>query len=179
MNTGLSVADAMTTKPVTVRPDEQVSRVAKLMKSEHLGSVIVTVDSKIVGIVTEQDIVYKIVARDQSTDTPVEQIMSANVITIEPQQDILDAAVKMNKLNVRRLPVVRDNQVVGMLTMKDILKVEPELFQLMVDKIDLREEQRKPIHRVRDREGVCNICGNYAPFLFEQDDVMVCIDCKE
>jgi len=64
--------------------------------------------------------------------------MSKDPVTITPEQDITDAMLKMGKFNVRRLPVVEDGKVVGILTIKDILGVQPELFQIIADKIELR-----------------------------------------
>ena len=170
MRTGLRVIDAMTKEPVTVTPDTSVFECAKKMKKEHLGSVIVQDKERLAGIISEQDLVHKIIASGVSSKkTPVKEIMTTDVVTITPDKDITDAMLKMSALNVRRLPVTEGAQLVGVLTMKDILKVEPQLFELIVDKIQLREEKLKPINRV----------GDYASFLFEQDDSLVCKDCRE
>ncbi len=180
MKTGLKVIDAMTKKPITVSPDTTVFEVASIMKNEHVGNLIIEDKGKLKGIVTEQDLVYKIVAESNNPKkTLVKDIMTKKVVAIEPNKDITDAMLKMSKLNVRRLPVIEDHKIVGILTQKDILKIEPQLFELIVDKIELREEKNKPIHRVSEREGICQLCGNYAAFLFEQDGVMVCKDCRE
>ena len=179
MNTGLKVIDAMTKKPVTVSPDSSIHETALKMKKEHLGSVLVEEKGKLIGILSEQDLVYKIIAQNKNPKkTPVRDIMIKDVISINPDKDITDAMLKMSKLNVRRLPVIEDDKLVGVLTLKDILKVEPQLFELIVDKIELREENSKPINIVGEREGICELCSNYTPFLFEQDESLVCKDCR-
>jgi signal-transduction protein with cAMP-binding, CBS, and nucleotidyltransferase domain len=180
MKTGLSVIEAMTKNLVSVSPKTTVFEVAKLMKREHVGSVIVEENKKLIGILSEQDLVYKIVAQSKDPKkTLVKEIMVDDVISINPENDITEAMLKMSKLNVRRLPVVEEGKIVGMLTMKDILKVEPQLFELIVDKIELREENNKPINLVGEREGICELCNNYTPFLFEMDESLVCKDCRE
>ena len=180
MKTGLKVIDAMTKKPITISPNTTAFEAASIMKKERVGNLIVQDKGKLKGILTEQDLVYKIVADGNSPKKiAVKDIMTKKVISIQPDKDITDAMLKMSKLNVRRLPVIEDDKIVGILTQKDILKIEPQLFELIVDKIELREEKSKPIHRVGEREGICQLCGNYAAFLFEQDEVMVCKDCRE
>ncbi len=180
MDTGLKVLDAMTKRPVTVSHGTKISKAAEKMKQEKVGSVLIQKKGKLIGILSEQDLVYKIVAHGlDPKETRVNQIMTKDVVTISPDEDIREAMIRMNKSNVRRLPVTHNTKIVGMLTMKDILKIEPELFELIIDKFDLKEEKSKPIHRVGEREGICQMCGNYTDFLFDQEDIFVCIYCKE
>ncbi|MBN2367923.1 CBS domain-containing protein [Candidatus Woesearchaeota archaeon] len=180
MKTGLKVMDAMTRSAVTVSPETSVFECAKKMKEERLGSLIIQEKGKLSGILSEQDLVHKIIAKGiNPKKTPVKDIMTSEVVSISPEKDITDAILKMSLMNVRRLPVVEDSNIVGILTSKDILKIEPQLFEVLVDKMELREEKRKPINRIGEREGICELCGNYANYLFEQDEIMVCKYCKE
>jgi len=75
----------------------------------------------------------------------VENFMEKRLITIAPEVDIFDAINMMSEYNIRHLPVMSDNKMIGFVTLKDILKIEPELFELLVDKFELRETERKPI----------------------------------
>ena len=180
MKSGLSVIDCMTKTPITITPKNTIFEAAKLMKKERIGNVIVSEKKILVGILSEQDIIYKVVAeKKDSNKVLVGDIMSKNVVSITPDKDITDAMLKMSQLKVRRLPVIEDGQILGMLTQKDILKIEPELFELIVDKIQLREEENKPIFRVGEREGLCELCGNYTSFLFDKDGSLVCKDCRK
>jgi signal-transduction protein with cAMP-binding, CBS, and nucleotidyltransferase domain len=180
MKTGLQVIDAMTKQLVSVSADTSVFDCAVLMRKEHVGSIIVEEKGAIDGIVTEQDMLYKIVCENKDPkNTKVREIMTHDVAIINPDNDIADAMIKMSQLNIRRLPVVEEGKLVGMLTHKDILKIEPQLFELLVDKLELREEKNKPINRIGEKEGICQLCGEYATFLFEQDSVFVCKECRE
>lgn len=180
LKTGLNVIDAMTKKLISVVPTTSAFECAKILKKEHLGSVVVKDKGKLLGIVSEQDLVYKIIAKSiEPKKTKISEIMTKKVITISPDKDITDAMLKMSKFNVRRLPIVENGKILGMLTMKDVLKIEPQLFELIVDKLDLREENHKPIHLVGEREGICEYCSNYTEFLFEMDESLVCKACRE
>ena len=68
---------------------------------------------------------------------------------------------------------------VGFLTIKDILKIEPQLFEIIVEKFELREEARKPVFGSDENEGICEVCGNYSSNLEEASDgSKVCSQCK-
>ena len=180
MKTGLKVIDVMTREPVSVEPSISALACAILMKKEHLGSILVSKGDKLIGIVTEQDLVYKVIAggRDPKI-TQVGEVMSEKLVTVSPELDINDAIIRMSDLNVRRLPVVDEGRSIGMVSIKDILKVQPALFDLIVDKIELMEEKSKPINKVGEREGICQLCGEYANYLFEQEEIFVCKNCIE
>jgi CBS domain-containing protein len=146
MKTGYKVYDAMTQEPVCVGPEDTIINCANIMKDNKVGGIIVKEGKKLVGICTEQDFVHKLISENKNPiDFKIKDIMCSNVRTIEPDKDIFDAIMKMRDLNVRRLPVVSNGELVGMLTMKDIVKIEPQMFDLLVDKIELREEDNKPI----------------------------------
>jgi CBS domain-containing protein len=180
MKTGLKVIDAMTKEPISVSPEDSVKNCAELMKKNHVGSVVVLKNEKLLGIISEQDFVYKVIAKDKDVyKTKAKDIMTTDPVTITPDIDIFNALVKMRDSNVRRLPVIDGEKLVGFLTSKDVLKIEPQLFELIVDKIELREEKNKPIHRIGDNEGLCSLCGEYTDFLYEEDGVMVCENCRD
>jgi signal-transduction protein with cAMP-binding, CBS, and nucleotidyltransferase domain len=180
MKTGYKVCDAMTEKPVTIGKNISLVDCANMMKEHHVGAMIVN-EKEGLFILTEQDIVRKAVASGlDPKKTKVSDLMTKAEYTIEPQQDIFEALVIMRDFNIRHLPVVDGKNMIGLLTLKDVLKIEPQLFDLMVDKFELREEERKPLKmKPRTNEGVCNTCGNYAEALFEKDGVMVCEECAQ
>jgi len=147
MKTGYKVSDAMTQNPVFVNPDHKIVDCAKEMKAFKVGALIVKDGEKMVGICTEQDIVHKLVAENKNPeDILMKDVMCTSVRTISADKDIFEAIMKMRDLNVRRLPVISDDgTLAGMLTSKDIFKIEPQLFDMLVDQIDIREEERKPV----------------------------------
>ena len=144
VKTGIRVFDAMTTKPICVQEHYTAEECAKMMKKFSVGSILVK-DGKVVhGIITEQDMVYKVVAKNRNPkEVLAREIMVTNLFTVTPDKDIYDAMLMMRNNDIRHLPVVDDDKFVGFLTMKDILKIEPQLFELLVEKIRLREEDTK------------------------------------
>ena len=159
MKSGFKVADAMTINPVSVSPDTSLLKCAKIMSEKHVGAVVVK-DWNSLGILTEQDIVRKAVAKNINMNESVKNFTETKLITISPDTDIYDALIKMRDSNIRHLPVVENDGMVGLLTIKDILKIEPQLFDLIVEKFELREESRKPINRIIPTEGICQHVEN-------------------
>jgi CBS domain-containing protein len=178
MKTGYKVGDCMTMHPVTVNKSSTLKDCANLMADKHVGSLLVEEKGKIVGIVTEQDMVRKGIAKllDPAI-TPIEQVMEAEVITISPDKDIFEALTTMRDYNIRHVPVIDKGKFVGFLTIKDVLKIQPQLFELIVEKFELKEEARKPIFG--GEEGVCEVCGNYSSDLEDVDGQQVCAQCKD
>jgi CBS domain-containing protein len=124
------VQDAMSSKVITISPDVSVSDAANLMNDMKIGCIVVTEREKIAGILTERDIISSIVipGRD-ARRVRVREIMNSPVVTIEPEKSIEEAADLMSSLKIRRLPVVRGEKMVGILTSSDIVR-----FYLDVDK---------------------------------------------
>lgn len=146
MKTGFSVMDAMTKRPVSVKKELSVQRASQIMEESDVGSLLVVDAGKIIGIVVEEDIVRRVVAKNKvPRDVQIKDIMTKHVITIKPNVDIYNALVVMRDNNIRQLPVVIKDELVGMLTVKDILKIEPDLFDIASEKWDIRESDQKPV----------------------------------
>ena len=177
MKSGYKVADAMTINPVSIIPNTTLLECARIMAEKHVGAVVVK-DWKSLGILTEQDIVRKAVAKGIDVNEKVRGFMEKDLITISPNADIYDALIKMRDNNIRHLPVVENNEMVGLLTIKDILKIEPDLFDLIVEKFELKEESRKPINRIIPTEGICQECGEYSEKVNELNNTILCENCS-
>ena len=117
------VSDIMTKKVIhSVNPRDSVKKAAKTMKEVHSGCLIVIQKGKLVGIVTERDIVHRVVALGRSTErTPVSKIMSTPVVTASPKSSVSDAAKLMIKNEIRRLPITQGRRVVGIITATDLV----------------------------------------------------------
>ena len=178
MKSGYKVADAMTINPISINPDMTLLECAKIMSEKHVGTVVVK-DWNSLGILTEQDIVRKAVANGVDVNERVKDFTEKNLIIIAPDADVYDALIKMRDNNIRHLPVVENNEMVGLLTIKDILKIEPELFELIVEKFELKEESRKPINRIIPTEGICQVCGEYSEKVEETNGVVLCGNCAK
>lgn len=146
MRTGYKVLDIMTASPVKIDADQSAKDCAELMAKHGIGSIIIVRKDKFVGIVTEEDLVHKIVMKDLVASViPVNKIMTPlkDIISIEPDKDVHDALVVMKENEIRRLPVMKGNILHGLITSKDILRIQPDLFELVVDTFELREADRK------------------------------------
>lgn len=182
METGLTVGEVMTQRPVEIPANLTVRDAARIMRDKDVGSLLVTEGKRVLGIVTEWDIIHKVVAEAKSTDTvTVDEVMVRELLTMPPERDIYHALVLMRDNDIRHLPVLSKGDLVGFLTIKDVLKVQPQLFELLTDIIDLREEERKLSNmRSRFAEGFCEVCGNFSERLVRgSSHRLICPDCRE
>ncbi len=178
MRTGYKVIDAMTTRPITAAAEDSLHAVARLMKEKKVGSVLLKRGEELAGIVTEFDLVRKAMVEAMDVQkTPVSRIMTpaSEMATAGPGMDVFDALNLMRELDVRHLPVLDDGNLVGFITVKDILRIEPELFDLIVDKYEIREAHRKPVAEFK--QGECNLCGNFSNRLSTIRGLLVCSSC--
>jgi len=144
MKTGVTVHDCMTTKPVSVSETATLQQAAKLMADHRVGALLVKHGETATGIISEQDIVRHFVAKGiNPLNKKVKDYKVKELITISPEADIYDALIKMRDQGIRHLPVMEGRILVGLLTQKDILKVEPQLFDILVEKYEIAEEDRK------------------------------------
>ena len=119
----MNVRELMTTAPVTVQPDATLGEVAVLMKQEDCGSIPVVEDGRLVGIVTDRDIVIRGVAAGSDPKTQrVSTVMSADPVTIRPDDDLADAEKVMAVRQIRRLPVVENGKLVGIIVTAQIAR---------------------------------------------------------
>jgi CBS domain-containing protein len=119
---GKSVKDAMTSNPCTIDSDKTVDYAAKMLKDENVGLAPIVEGQRLVGTLTDRDIVVRVVAEGRDPKAVrVSEVASTNLITIDPQQDLDEALRLMASHQVRRLPVVEeDGRVVGVLAQADV-----------------------------------------------------------
>lgn len=160
--TGVKVGDLMTRNFIWVSPATNLQKCAKLMLKKRVGSLIVKEGDKLKGILTEKDIVWVVLKKSKKdlSSIIVGDVMRRKVISIKPSSDIMEALSKMKKKKLRRLPVVENNRVIGMLTVNDILKIDPSLFATISENQKIREESEKLKHRKTMRKvAKCEECG--------------------
>ncbi|HHW09576.1 MAG TPA: CBS domain-containing protein [Firmicutes bacterium] len=117
----MNVKDIMTTQVAYVDANATVAEAAKLMQKHNIGSVPVCEGTRVVGIITDRDIVVRNVAHGKSADsTPVREVMTSKVHTVSPETDIQQVAGIMAEQQVRRLPVVEGDRLVGMISLGDL-----------------------------------------------------------
>ncbi len=116
------VKQIMSNSIVSVDSSVTATTAAKIMEDTGVGAVIVLENNLPVGIVTDRDFAIKITAHSYPIDTPVRRIMSSPLISIDPNSDLWVASDLMSTRNIRKLPVIDDDKVVGILTSSDLVK---------------------------------------------------------
>src|SRR5436190_1835905 len=120
-----TLRDVMTPNPVTVRSSDPVAAAAQVMLDEDVGSVPVIDEGAVAGIITDRDITVKVVAAGIDPQTAaVSQFMSTHVITGRPDMSIQEAARLMGREQIRRLPVIEQNRLIGMVALGDLATEE-------------------------------------------------------
>lgn len=122
----LKLKDIMSVNIAKVDSNDSVEKAAQLMKQHNVGSIPVCKNNSVVGIVTDRDIAIRSVANGQTTWQTVNEVMTQNPVTGSPDMDVHDAVRVMGQKQIRRLPVVDNNSLVGMVSLGDI-SVEPKL----------------------------------------------------
>ncbi|MFZ5955309.1 MAG: cyclic nucleotide-binding/CBS domain-containing protein [Nanoarchaeota archaeon] len=179
MKIGIRVGDLMTRNFIYVSPSTDLKKCAETMAKKRVGSLIVKENEKLLGILTEKDIIWSIVKKSRDLNkVQARDLMKRKVITISPSADISEALDKIKKTRVRRLPVVEHGNVIGMLTLNDILKIEPGLYQLIAENIKIREETEKLKRsgEIKNKHGICESCGQY-DLLLNDDNQWICELC--
>jgi len=177
MHGKILVKEVMKAKVITVKPDTTIKEAAQLMRKKKIGSVIVVKD-KPIGILTESDIIEKIVAEDKkASDVLVKEIMTSPIIVIDPYIDLEEAMKTMSTCNIRRLPVVEDGKLIGIITQKDVIRFSPALMEISREwsKIEGDLSYRKK----QIFSGKCEDCGSLSTNLREVDGRLLCEDCAE
>ena len=121
---GPKVREVMTDNPRCVTPETPVSEAAELMASEDVGSLPILEGDKLTGIVTDRDIVIRAVAKKKDPQgMPVRDVASRNLVTVRPDDDLSEALKLMASNQVRRLPVVdEEDRLVGVVAQADVAK---------------------------------------------------------
>jgi len=136
------VKEAMTKKVIVINPDTTIKDAAKIMSQYRVGSLVVLEDEKLVGIITELDIIWKVVASELDPKTTlVRDVMSKNVVTINADQTLEDATDVMVENKIKKLPVVEGNKIIGIITATDIISIQPKLIESLA-KLMLFEEKK-------------------------------------
>lgn len=115
------VRHAMTEAPTTIRPDMNAADAAGMMRSEDVGSIPVVEDGALVGIITDRDIVLRVVAdRKDPMEVAVADVMTSSPITVTPDMRLTEARELMQEHKIRRLAVTKGGELVGMLSLGDV-----------------------------------------------------------
>jgi CBS domain-containing protein len=116
----MNIRDVMTPNPSTVAPTDSIQSAARIMRDEDTGAVPVVENGRPVGIVTDRDIVVRSVAEGGQVNRPVRDIVSAQVVAATPEMSTREAAELMSEHQIRRLPVVENDRLVGIVSIGDL-----------------------------------------------------------
>ena len=107
------------------------------MSDQGIGSLLVMRGDKLLGVISERDVVYKLVRADKSSvHTPVEEIMSSHVLFVTPQQTVEDCMALMTEKRVRHLPVVENDRIVGVVSIGDAVKALVAEQQFVIEQLE-------------------------------------------
>lgn len=179
------ISDIMTKDPIIVKPDTSLLECAKKMVKKRVGSLLLTDKKRLVGIITQRDILWALMKKSKEDLSKIKaiDISPKKIATIKPSFNITDTIKKMKQLKIERLPVLHDKELVGIVTVKDILNFHPQFYPELEEFAKIREESKKlkRMKKAKDRkvhsEGICGECGEYG-FLYKIDGRLVCESCR-
>ena len=120
---GRKITDSMTENPCAIDSDKPVSYAAKMMRDEDVGFAPIVEGDRLVGTLTDRDIAVRVVAEGRDPDeTLVKDVATSNLITVDPEDDFDEAMRQMARHQVRRLAVVRDGRLVGVVAQADVAR---------------------------------------------------------
>lgn len=127
------VRDVMSASPVTVGGDASIADVARTMRDKNIGDVLVTEGDRLVGLVTDRDLVVRGLANGpEAAKTRVDEVCSADLVTLRPDDDVAEAVRVMRDRAIRRIPVVDKGHAVGMVSIGD-LAIERDAKSALAD----------------------------------------------
>jgi signal-transduction protein with cAMP-binding, CBS, and nucleotidyltransferase domain len=167
----------MNSPVITAGPRENVRQVAQRMADHRVGSVVVLERQRPIGIVTDGDIVTKVVVSDtKPSQISVKRVMSTPLHTIESEKDLTEAARLMRRLHVKRLGVTYKGDLVGVVSVSDLNAATPELVGLLSEKARIVTGD---VPRARGFvAGYCDGCERWSDYLMEIDGRFLCEDCR-
>ena len=117
----MKISEVMTRDVQTVRPDQPVQQAANFMLNADAGSIPVTDGDRLIGMITDRDIAVRGIAKGYGPDTPVRELMTDDLVIVRLDDDVEDAASKMSEAQVRRLPVIdQDERLCGIVSLGDL-----------------------------------------------------------
>lgn len=190
MEGDVMVRDLMSREYVGVSESDTVLGAVQLMRDDEVGSVVVLRGSDPVGIVTEWDVLTLVADEVDPAETTVESVMSSPVLSIPADSAIAEAAGTMSRQNIRRMLVTNDDDIVGVLTERDIIAASASLSGLSSVRSTETEVKPEPgpageqtvegtTATTYSSQSICEVCGSLTRDLSNFNGQLICSDCRE
>ncbi|KKN28001.1 hypothetical protein LCGC14_0858810 [marine sediment metagenome] len=138
----MNVKEVMTKDLITLEPDASILDAAQLMKKFNVGTILITQNDKLTGILTDRDIVLRLIAENiDCQDAKLKDFMSQSPVSVSSNEDIQFVADMMAEHQIKRLPIIENNKLVGIVTLGDLSMVAPEQAQ------EVLEQCSKPLRK--------------------------------
>lgn len=132
------VRDVMNKKVVVAKSDISIKKASEVMGKYHIGSLVVQDDDEIRGILTERDVLMSVANGKDPNATTISEIMTKNVVIIDPDKTLSEVVDLMIKHKIKKVPVVEEGKLVGIITASDIVVVEPKLVAGIANLISMK-----------------------------------------
>ena len=173
----LIVREAMSSPVVTVWENDSTADAASVMKEHGIGAIIVHGgESQPVGIITERDLVYRVIAEGKSpSKIKVKEVMSSPLMTVDPEASLDEAMAMMSMNNVRRLGVVYKGSLEGVISDKDIIRIMPSVIEIVRERSKIQSGELSSGPSI---VGYCDRCEMYTSDMRNVDGEFLCEDCR-
>jgi CBS domain-containing protein len=178
MTTRVLVRDIMNSPVVSASPDNTIYDIAKKMKEENIGSIIIIENDKPLGIVTDWDIVSKGLVNDVKPSHIKAKDVMKELHTIESEESITEAARQLRKHNIKRLGVVYKNRLVGIISSSDVIAVTPDLVEIVSEKSTIIRGELGIARSASNVSGFCDQCGEWSDLLQYDEGTFICEVCR-
>lgn len=178
MTTRVLVRDIMNSPVVSASPSDTVRDIAKKMKEEKIGSIVIMEKDKPVGIVTDWDIVSNGVVKDAKPSQIKAKDVMKDIRTIESEESITEAARLLRKHNIKRLGVIYKNRFVGIISSSDVIAVTPDLVDVVSEKAAIIRGELGIARPAGKVSGYCDECGEWSDLLQYDEGTFICEVCR-
>jgi CBS domain-containing protein len=178
MTTRVLVRDIMNSPVVSASPSDTVRDIAKKMKEEKIGSIVIMEKDKPVGIVTDWDIVSNGVVNDAKPSQIKAKDVMKDIRTIESEESITEAARLLRKHNIKRLGVIYKNRLVGIISSSDVIAVTPDLVDVVSEKAAIIRGELGIARSAGKVSGYCDECGEWSDLLQYDEGTFICEVCR-
>ncbi len=178
MTTRVLVRDIMNSPVVSASPHDTIRDLAKKMKEEKIGSIVIMEKDKPVGIVTDWDIVSNGLIKDARPSKIKANDVMQDIHTIESEESITEAARQLRKHNIKRLGVVYKKRLVGIISSSDVIAVTPDLVDVVSEKAAIIRGELGIARQAGNVSGYCDECSEWSDLLQYDEGTFICEVCR-